>query len=319
MKNRIEGGEEADIGSKVTDQGKTIKAKRELSYGTLLSICFVHAMAGFAIWYAVVHGFSLKNWMLFGVLSLFTGLGITVGYHRMLTHRGFQCGRILRCILSVFGGMAAQGPEHEWVANHRVHHYFADKEGDPHSPRAYPGLKGLLWSHVFWLFFKYERPRQYQIFRDLDEDPVVRWQKRFYLPIVALGLVIPFMTGGLAGVLLAGFLRMVCVWNITWSVNSICHLLGTMAKDSEGQTYTDDDSRNNILVALLGFGEGYHANHHVRPRWAYHGWNWYSLDVSKWLIQLLALLGWVWNVQRPDKVIRFVSTKGCLREAHNQC
>jgi len=201
--------------------------------------------------------------------------------------------------------MAAQGPEAVWVANHRVHHYYADQDLDPHSPLRYPGLKGLLWAHVGWLFYKYERPAQYQRFRDLELDPIVGWQKRNYLWIVLMGFFLPGVFLGWKGLLLVGFLRLAVSWNIAWSVNSVCHWIGTRAKDVDGKIYTDDDSRNNLLVAVLSFGEGYHANHHVRPAWAFHGWHWYSLDASKWFIQAMERIGFVWNVKRPMADVQF--------------
>lgn len=278
-----------------------IKKKRKFLYANMFSIVLAHILAGFSVWYAIAHGFSAGNWIFFGVLCILTGFGITVGYHRMLTHRAFQCGGVLRWIFSILGGMAGQGYEYEWVANHRVHHYFADLESDPHSPLAYPGLKGLLWAHVFWLFFDYQRPSQYKTFRDLERDPVVQWQKRFYLPIVLLGFAVPFIFFGFQGILLAGFLRLVVVWHSTWSVNSICHLFGARAKDLDGQVYTRDDSRNNIFVAFFALGEGYHANHHVQPALAYHGWEWYNLDASKWLIGIFESVGLVWNVKKLIK------------------
>lgn len=287
------------------DRKPIIKSKKELNYPNIIGIGLAHILAFCGIWYMFVYGVSVTNWILFAVFSLLTGFGITVGYHRMLTHRGFQCSKPLRWAFAIMGGMAGEGYEYEWVANHRVHHFFSDQEQDPHSPLAYPGVKGFLWAHIGWLFFKYERPSLYKTFQDLDKDPVTQWQRSFYLPIVLLGFLIPFLITGLSGILIAGFVRLVFVWHTTWSVNSICHLFGSRAKDSEGNLYTRDDSRNNLLVAIFALGEGYHANHHLRPAWAYHGWEWYHLDMSKWLIRCFEMAGLVWNVKKPVRAGAF--------------
>jgi stearoyl-CoA desaturase (delta-9 desaturase) len=275
------------------------KKRKEFNYPNFFGIILAHIFALCGIWYLFIYGISLTNWILFGIFSLLTGFGITIGYHRMLTHRGFQCSQPLRWALAIMGGMAGEGYEYEWVANHRVHHFFSDQEQDPHSPRAYPGIKGFLWAHIGWLFFKYERPDLYKTFQDLDRDPVTQWQRKFYLLIVISGFIIPFLISGLSGILISGFLRLVFVWHSTWSVNSICHLFGSRAKDAEGNLYTRDDSRNNILIALFALGEGYHSNHHFRPTWAYHGWEWHNLDMSKWMIQSFEWLGLIWNVKKP--------------------
>lgn len=288
---------------------RLLEVKRDLKPQNIVAILLVHLISGFAVWYAFRVGFSTANWIVFAFLFVATSFGVTLGYHRMLTHRSFQCGPFLRVVLAICGGMASQGSEAEWVANHRVHHYFADREIDPHSPLRFPGIKGLLWAHVGWLFFDYERPLQYRRFQDLDSDPVVRWQERYYLPIVLIGFVLPWLLLGWQGLLLSGFLRLALTWNVGWSVNSICHWIGERAKDSEGRLYTDDDSRNNFVVAVFTFGEGYHANHHVRPAWAYHGWTWYSVDASKWLLQGLEFFGVVWNVKKPTPYVRFQESK----------
>jgi stearoyl-CoA desaturase (delta-9 desaturase) len=204
--------------------------------------------------------------------------------------------------------MAVQGEVSGWVLNHRVHHRFQDQPGlDPHSPLEYPGFKGLLWAHIGWLLFRFERPIQYRTSVRLEADALVRWQRRWYVALVVASFAIPFALAGWSGLLVAGFLRVVFVLHITWSVNSVCHRWGSRAKDSVGNTYAADDSRNNVIVEVLGLGEGYHSNHHAQPTWAFHGWKRFSFDPSKWVIQLLETLGLASGVRRPDPSVVFKS------------
>ncbi|MDP1803735.1 MAG: fatty acid desaturase, partial [Acidimicrobiales bacterium] len=195
-----------------------------------------------------------------------------------------------------------------WVLNHRAHHHFQDQPGlDPHSPLEYPGMRGLLWAHIGWLLFRFELPVQFRTSARMEADPLVRWQRRWYLGLVVASFAIPWAVAGWSGLLVAGFLRVVLVLHITWSVNSVCHVWGTRARDSAGNTYLGDDSRNNIVVGVLALGEGYHANHHAQPSWAFHGWKRFSFDPSKWVIQLLEKLRLVSAVRRPDPALLFKS------------
>lgn len=217
---------------------------------------------------------SAKVWVLFTAMWLVPQLGITVGYHGMETHNGFKAHPWVRAALLVSGAMAVQGEVSGWVLNHRVHHRFQDQPGlDPHSPLEYPGFRGLLWAHIGWLHFRFERPVQYCTSVRLEADALVRWQRRWFVALVVASFAIPFALAGWSGLLVAGFLRVVFVLHITWSVNSVCHQWGSRAKDSAGNTCAADDSRNNVVVEVLGLGEGYHANHHAQPTWAFHGWS----------------------------------------------
>jgi stearoyl-CoA desaturase (delta-9 desaturase) len=283
-----------------------LPAKKELNPQSIVLLGALHLVALYAAWDAFRSPPSAKVWILFLVMWVVPLLGITVGYHRMETHSGFKCRPWVRAALFLCGGMAVQGEVNGWVLNHRVHHHFEDQPGlDMHTPLEYPGLKGVLWAHMGWLLVKYERPPQFRVSARMEADPLVRWQRKWYVAIAAASFVIPWAVAGWDGLLVAGFLRVVTVLHITWSVNSVCHKWGRPAKDSQGNEYVGDDSRNNRLVQVLGLGEGYHANHHAQPSWAFHGWDRYSFDPSKWTIQGLERLGLAWGVRRPRKDLVF--------------
>ena len=280
--------------------------KKQLNPVSILLLGSLHLVAAFAVVHAFRSPPSAKVWVLLVVMWVIPQLGITVGYHRMETHSGFKCHPWVRAFLVVSGALALQGEVNGWVLNHRAHHRYQDQPGrDPHSPLEYRGMKGLLWAHVGWLLVCYERPAEFSTSARLEADPLARWQRRWYVPLALASLAIPFAVAGWNGLLVAGFLRVVIVLHITWSVNSICHKWGRAATDSLGNAYLADDSRNNRLVALLAFGEGYHSNHHAQPAWAFHGWRRSSFDPSKWVIQLLETLGLAWGVRRPDPALVF--------------
>ena len=281
-------------------------ARKQLNPQSILLLGALHVVAAFAVVHAVRSPPAAKVWVLFVAMWLIPQLGITVGYHRMETHNGFKCHPWVRAVLVVCGAMALQGEVNAWVLNHRAHHHFQDQPGlDPHSPLEYPGIKGLLWAHIGWLLVRYERPVQFRTSARLEADPLARWQRRWYVPLALASLAIPWAAAGWHGLLLAGVLRVVIVLHITWSVNSVCHRWGSPAKDSAGNAYLADDSRNNRVVQFLALGEGYHANHHAQPTWAFHGWGRFSFDPSKWVIQSLETLGLAWGVRRPDRSLLF--------------
>lgn len=216
-----------------------------------------------------------------------SGFGVTVGLHRLLTHRSFQTYPIVKAILLICGAMAAESSPIYWASAHIQHHAHADAEGDPHSP-----LVSLWHAHVGW-FFKHVA--QYDVYgKWLWQDPVVVWIDRTWFLWTAVGLAIPFAVGGWSGLLWGGLVRIFLVHHVTWSVNSICHTFGTRP------FRTRDASRNNWVVALLSAGEGWHNNHHAFPRSAFHGLRSWEVDFSAYLIRLLELTGLAWNVQRID-------------------
>ena len=251
------------------------------------------------------------HWVDIAVLAgmyVVCAFGTTIGFHRYFTHKGFETRTPLKATLAILGCMTMQGPLTQWVTDHRKHHALSDRPGDPHSPHvgygegALGALKGFVHSHVGWMFSNLgmEQGREYG--RDLYEDRLVRAIDRLYLLWVVLTLGIPFAIGyavggtwerGLETMVWGGLIRIFCYQHATFSVNSICHMFGRQAYRSR------DEARNNWLVALLVFGEGWHNNHHAFPSSARHGLDRGQFDVSWWVIRGLEKLGLVWNVRRP--------------------
>jgi stearoyl-CoA desaturase (Delta-9 desaturase) len=232
---------------------------------------------------------------LFLGLYLVTCLGIGIGYHRLLTHRGFVCPRWLRLVLTWMGGAALQGGPTRWASTHRRHHRTADREGDPHSPR-----EGFFHGHVGWVMRLGEQDTadHRKLAPDVaGDDPLMRVIDRgllFTLPWV-LTAVFCFAVAGWRGVLWGALVRTLALWHVTWCVNSICHRWGSRPNQ------TRDESRNVWWVGLLSLGEGWHNNHHARPASALHGWRWYEIDVSGYVIRLLAKLRLVRQVVRGPR------------------
>jgi stearoyl-CoA desaturase (delta-9 desaturase) len=222
-------------------------------------------------------------------LYVLTGVGITIGFHRLLTHRSFETRPFIRAFFLVLGSMAAEGPAISWASQHIQHHANSDHEDDPHSP-----VEGLWHSHVGWLFKdKLVDTQKYGAW--LLKDPLVVFISKTFLVWVALGLLIPFAIGGWSGLLWGGLVRMFITHHVTWSVNSVCHTFGRR------MFHTRDRSYNNWVVGLLAFGEGWHNNHHAFPRAAFHGMRWWQVDLSAYIIRGLAAVGLVWNVWQPSR------------------
>jgi stearoyl-CoA desaturase (Delta-9 desaturase) len=256
------------------------------------------ALALRLLWQRVV---SLSDLILLVVMYALVALGVTVGYHRMLTHRSFRAHPVIKLLLLILGSMAFEGPAIEWAATHTKHHARADREGDPHSP-----VDGFFHAHLGWIFRDREAdPRVYC--RHLLKDRIVTFVSKTFLLWALLSLAIPFglgwLLGGwalaLTGVLWGGLVRMFLTHHVTWSVNSVCHTFGRRAFE------TTDRSRNEWIVGLLAFGEGWHNNHHAFPRSAFHGLHWWQLDVSSYVIWTLERLGLARDVYRiPSAVVR---------------
>jgi stearoyl-CoA desaturase (delta-9 desaturase) len=243
-----------------------------------------------------------------GVMYVLTAGGITIGFHRMLTHRAFQTSKPVEYLFAVLGSMAVQGPVIHWVADHRKHHAHTDEEGDPHSPHVGHGdgvmgvLRGLYHSHVGWLWAEHGQASRRQYAPDLMEDRGMRWINRNFHWIVVAGFVLPMgagfalsgftVKGALTALLWGGFVRVFAVHHVTWSINSICHFFGKRRFE------TDDHSTNVFWLALPSLGEAWHHNHHAFPRSARQGMRWYELDPSWAVIWTLEKLGLVWNVVR---------------------
>jgi stearoyl-CoA desaturase (Delta-9 desaturase) len=257
------------------------------------------------LWGGVVSG---RDIAILAVTYVLVGLGVTIGFHRMLTHRSFEAKPWLRATFAILGSMSVQGAVIHWVADHRKHHTFTDEEGDPHSPHTHSGegirgvLTGLWHSHMGWLFDD-EKASARRFAPDLRKDPVIRWVDKYFPLWVLLGLAIPFAAGfalsggslfaGLTAFVWAGLVRVFLLHHATWSVNSICHMYGRRP------FATDDESRDNWLVALVSLGEGWHHSHHAFPTSARHGLRQFQFDPSYFVIRNLERLGLVWNVKRP--------------------
>jgi stearoyl-CoA desaturase (delta-9 desaturase) len=243
--------------------------------------------------------------LLFGIYVA-TGLGITVGYHRLLTHRAFATSPALRTTLAALGSMAIQGSVITWVADHRKHHAFTDEEGDPHSPHGHGGgfrgaIAGLAHAHLGWLLFDHGRAEQERYAKDLLAEPGLRFVERTFFGWAAFGLFLPFalgwlitgtFAGALTGFLWGGLVRVFLLDHVTWSINSVCHFFGRRRFEVE------DESRNVFWLALPSFGEAWHHNHHTFPTSAEHGLKGWELDPSALVIRTLERLGLAWDVVR---------------------
>jgi stearoyl-CoA desaturase (Delta-9 desaturase) len=247
--------------------------------------------------------------IVFAIMYLATGFGVTVGFHRHFTHRSFKTSRPVRAVLAVLGSVAIEGPVISWVADHRKHHTFSDQEGDPHSPHVGHGdgwrgaLRGLMHAHVGWLFIHTHRGSRRRYARDLIEDPIVSFVDRTFVVWVLGGLAMAFALGwaiggsvyaGLTGLLWGGAVRMLVVHHVTYSINSLCHFFGRQRFD------TGDESRNLFWLSFFTFGESWHNNHHAFPTSAMHGLRRWEVDPSAIVIRAMEKVGLVWDVVRVD-------------------
>jgi stearoyl-CoA desaturase (delta-9 desaturase) len=255
-------------------------------------------------WNSVV---SATDLAILAAMYLLTATGITVGYHRLLTHRSFRTHKPTEYLFATLGSMAVQGSVIAWVADHRKHHAHTDVEGDPHSPHVGHGdgmsgvLRGLWHAHTGWLLSEHGRADWKKYAPDLYEDPGMRLINRRFVSLVFVGLAIPALAGYLltgtllgaaTGLLWGGLVRVFFVHHVTWSVNSVCHFLGSRRFEVE------DQSTNVFWLALPSLGESWHHNHHAFPRSAVHGLRRWELDPSAVLIAAMERVGLAWNVIR---------------------
>lgn len=283
-----------------------VKAKQEkpIRWNTAIFISLFHLGAVGALFF-----FNWKSIALAIILAWTAGsIGIGIGYHRLLTHRGFQVPKWLEYILTFCGTLALQGGAINWVVTHRIHHAYTDRPEDPHSPR-----DGKWWAHIGWIMRGTAQQHSDKVMRryapDLMKDPVHVWLNRLYfVPLIVLGLGL-ILVGGLPALMWGVFFRVTFGLHATWLVNSVTHMWGSRRFE------TNDDSTNNWWVALLTFGEGWHNNHHAFPRAARHGLKWYELDVN-WLgIRILAFFGLIKSINLVSKEQMESSDEFGLRKA----
>ncbi|MGH9863507.1 MAG: acyl-CoA desaturase [Candidatus Acidiferrales bacterium] len=240
--------------------------------------------------------FWFTTWAAVGVClllhAIFGGLGICVGYHRLLTHRSFKCPRWLEYTLAVLGSQCMEGGPIEWVANHRQHHQFPDQHHDPHSAR-----QGFWWSHMMWMFWIPSREGENEIIQryspDLQRVAFYHWLARAYVVFsILLGIAL-YWLGGWPFVVWGMFVRLVITYHCTWLVNSASHTFGYTSFP------TEDLSTNCWWVALITYGEGWHNNHHAFPTSARHGLKFWEVDAAYGFIRLLSAVGLAWDLHTP--------------------
>src|SRR3954466_12472272 len=263
------------------------------------------AVTALAIWLLWGSWVGWSDIVVFAFMYLISGLGVTVGFHRMLTHRAFQVHKPTRYLFAYLGMLSVQGPVIDWVADHRKHHAHTDVEGDPHSPHvgedggAMGTLKGLWHAHTAWLWRTHGQARARKYAKDLVEDRGMRILNRKFPMIAIASLLIPALIGGLlswslkgalTGLIWGGFVRIFLQHHVTWSVNSVGHFFG------KRRFAVEDHSTNVFWLAIPSFGESWHHNHHAFPRSAAHGLRCYEIDPSAMLIQLMRRVGLAGNV-----------------------
>jgi stearoyl-CoA desaturase (delta-9 desaturase) len=259
---------------------------------------------------------NLLQWQDLLILALsymVIGTGITVGFHRLLTHRSFKCHRVVRAGFAALGSAAAEGPVIDWVATHRKHHQFSDVDGDPHSPHVGHGtgwrgaVSGLLHAHVGWVFRDMEVADERRYAKDLLADPLIKFVDRTFVLWVAVGLAAAFglgvlftgtVKGGLVALLWGGAARIFFMHHATFSINSLCHYFGRHDYD------TGDESRNLAWLAIPTWGEAWHNNHHAFPTSYRHGLKRWQIDPSAAIIRTLEMMGLAWDVVRVDPTRR---------------
>ena len=276
--------------------GKTVQ-QRHFSPSSFWGILVIHLLALMAPF-----TFTRAGFLVFSVMVFITApVGITMGFHRLLTHGSFETPKLIRYLLTFCGCLALQDGPIQWVATHRLHHKETEQDQDPHSP-----AQGFLWAHLLWNFYKHPLLKDLDSLRqyapELCRDPVLLFFNRYYAVLYIFLAVLVWGIGSLVGgwkiglsLFIWGFaLRTVYTWHTTWLVNSVCHVWGY-------QTYqTANNSRNNWWVALLTFGEGWHNNHHAQPRSARMGFAWYEIDMTYWIIYLLYKIGLAKKIVQPN-------------------
>lgn len=302
----------ADVRSRLEGiRGVTVPDERmfKLQRRAMLAISIIPLLGlVFAIVQMWGWGVSGRDLIIAGVFYVITGLGITVGYHRLLTHKSFDVPNWVRVGWAIAGSLAVQGSVIDWVATHRRHHAYSDEEGDPHSPHldAADGVKGILrglyHAHLGWMFEPDGTEAETWAPDLLDNDAIVKVNRAFpwlilatfLLPALIGGLWSMSLMGAVTAAIWAGLLRMFLLHHVTWSINSICHFYGTRPFASR------DEARNNIWLSLLSFGESWHNAHHAFPASARHGLRWWEFDASWITIRAMEVVGLARNIKLPS-------------------
>ena len=274
------------------------RLERNVSLASIIIPALAFVLAVVLLWDTAVNFAYLA---ILAVMYVLTGIGITVGYHRLFTHRSFVATRPLQYALAILGSMAAQGPLIYWVADHRKHHAYTDCDGDPHSPHVHDHgtgargvMLGLVHAHFGWLMSDWGCAEHSRYARDLVSDRGLSRVSDLFVAWLAIGLLIPALagylvagtlTGAALGLLWGGFVRIFILDHVTWSINSVCHYHGSRRFE------TDDQSTNVFWLALPSLGEAWHHNHHAFPRSATHGLGRWEVDPSAWIIRGLEKLG----------------------------
>ena len=265
--------------------------------------------------------FDWQDLVILVVCYVVIGSGITVGYHRLFTHRSFKTSRPIRVLFAILGSAAAEGPVIDWVATHRKHHKYSDVEGDPHSPHVGHGsgwrgaMSGFFHAHIGWVFSDMEVADEQIYAKDLLADPPIKFVDRTFIVWVLLGLAFPFglgvaltgtLDGGLTGFLWGGAARIFLLHHSTFAINSVCHFFGRQDFD------TRDESRNVPWLAVFTWGESWHNNHHAFPTSYRHGLRRWQLDPSAGMIRVLEMTGLAWDVVRvnPARIARRAALTG---------
>jgi stearoyl-CoA desaturase (delta-9 desaturase) len=285
--------------------------KAPLRQRLIIAAAVTLPFAGCVLGIALLWQYGWMGWQYLALLLggwFLTGLGVTVGFHRLLTHRSFETYRWVRALWMSLGALSVEGSPLSWCAVHRRHHGRSDREGDPHSPHLHAkgfwgSITGFLHSHVGWMFSGWwTRLDLEKYVPDLLKDRVIVALDRCYAAFVAASLLVPFglgylvdgtLFGGFLGFLWGGLVRIFITHHVTWSINSVCHVFGRRPFRS------GDYSTNNFVCGLLGFGEGWHNNHHAFPTSARHGMTWWQIDISWLVICAMYRLGLAWNIKVP--------------------
>lgn len=274
----------------------SVPNSRRIDWVNFPFVVGAHLVAAFAIVYLAVIHFSW--WTVgFGVVwATLCGLSITAGYHRLLAHGAYTASAPLRALYLAFGAASVQNSALRWAADHRAHHAHVDDDGDPYNIK-----RGFWWAHIGWVIFKVPRAHNLALVRDLERDPLVRLQHRYYVPLaIVMGAVVPAAIGlawgdWIGAMLIAGWLRLVLQWHATFSVNSLAHCIGRRPYSKR------TSARDSFLVALVTLGEGYHNFHHQFQIDYRNGVRWYHFDPTKWWVWSTAKLGLARGLRRVPR------------------